>query len=106
MQFQQVLAWFQLEMIHNEPPKARQSYLLLNQLGRVSMLHETYQTGGIWVEASMPNPEIVRRCCSFALGRLYSTSRSKYSKLCDIERLTECSLYISARLYGSRYMRT
>ena len=30
------------------PPKARPSYLLLNHLGRVSMLCETYQTGGFW----------------------------------------------------------
>lgn len=80
------------------PPKARQSYLLLNQLGRVSMLHETYQTGGIWVEASMPNPEIVCHCCLLALRRLYPTSQSKYSNICDIERLTERLLYISARL--------
>jgi hypothetical protein len=44
-----------------DPPKARHSYLLLNHLGRVSMLHETYQIAGIRAEASMPNPKIVRR---------------------------------------------
>ena len=79
------------------PPKARHSYLLLNHLGGVSMLQETYQTGGILVEASLPNPKIARCCCSLALGRLHPTSRSKNSKLCDVERLTEHS-HISARL--------
>ena len=60
--------------------------------------YEEHWSGGIWVEASMPNPEIVCHCCLLALRRLYPTSQSKYSKLCDIERLTECPLYISARL--------
>jgi hypothetical protein len=62
-------------------PKARHSYLLLNHLGRVSMLRETYQTGGISEEASLPNPKITLHYCSLALGSLPSTSRSKNSRL-------------------------
>jgi len=63
------------------PTKAQHCYLLWNHLGRVSILHKTYQTGGISAEASLPNPQITLCDCSLALRSLYSTSWSKNSRI-------------------------
>jgi len=43
-------------------PKGEHSYLLLNQLGGVSMFNETYQNGPTSDPRSLPNPD--KACCA------------------------------------------
>jgi hypothetical protein len=49
---------FDIFCIWDTTPKEEQCYLLPNQSGRVSMLPETYLTGGLRIEASLQNPKI------------------------------------------------
>ena len=85
-------------MIRVETPKAQH---LLNHWGRVSIFRETYQTGGILVEASLPDPKITLRCCLLAFGQPLGASLPpidpKIAHLTVIEGLIEASK-ISERL--------
>jgi hypothetical protein len=87
----------------NGAPKGEHSYLLSNQLGRVSMLAKTYRNDGPPMEASLKNLKIVGCTYSLAIERLYPTSQSENSK-------RECgSCYREARQRfwrKSRYMKT
>ena len=62
-------------------PKGEPRYLLLNQFGRVSMLEETYQTGGISDQTSLPNLDRTSPCLPPDCESLYRQSSHLLSLL-------------------------